>query len=130
MVRPRHLAIVLLSPLAVGTAWARKRLPRRQASPTEAPAAPAAQPTQPSATELPPVVVVEPSEKPKETKTKPKAKTAKGPTAPGGPPPAATQLPGNQISAAGPAGVLTTETKALDDARNNLLTQGGRMPTR
>ena len=68
--------------------------------------------------------MVEPSEKPKETKTKPKAKTAKGPTAPGGPPPAATQPTGNQISA-GAAGVLATETKALDDARNSLLTQVG-----
>jgi hypothetical protein len=80
---------------------------------------------QPSATELPPVVVVEPSEKPKETKTKPKAKPARGPTAPGGPPPEATPLTGTQISATGPAGVLASETKALDDARNSLLTQLG-----
>ena len=126
MVRPRHLAIVLLSPLAVGTAWSQEAPgPPPASSPTEAPAAPAAQPTQPSATELPPVVVVEPSEKPKEVKTKPKAKTAKGPTAPGRPPPAATQPTGNQISATGPAGILATETKALDDARNSLLTQVG-----
>ena len=125
MVRPHHLAIVLLSPLAMETAWAQQAPAPAPASPTEAPAAPEAQPTQPSATELPPVVVVEPSEKPKETKAKPKAKTAKGPTAPGGPPPEATQLPGTQISAAGPASVLATETKALDDARNNLLTQVG-----
>ena len=124
--RPRHLAIVLLSPLAVGTAWAQQApAPPPALPPTEAPAAPETQPTQPSATKLPPVVVEEPSEKPKETKTKPKAETAKGPASPGGPPPTATQLTGTQISATGRAGVLAPETKALDDARNSLLTQVG-----
>ena len=126
MVRLHHLAIVLVWAFVAETAWAQQPPAAPPASPpTEAPAAPATPPAQPSATELPPIVVVEPSAKPKKTKAHPKATTTKGPAVPGGPSPGPTQPTGTQISAIGAAGALATETKSLDDARNSLLTQVG-----
>jgi len=113
-VRLHSILVAVISSLAVETAWAQQQSATPSTSPTtEAPAT-----TEQSApTELPPVVVVEPSQAPT-TKTHKKATKKKGPSG-------TAQGAGSQTAASAGAGALAAATTTLNVARSNLLTTFG-----
>jgi len=126
-VRLLGLLVALVASVSTETAWAQQSPPApNSASPPATPGAAPPTSTTPSATTpytlLPPVVVVAPSEP--EKKTKPhKAAKANGTSLPDGPAPGAA--PGAAVAAAALASPIAVETKALDEARDHLLTQIG-----
>ncbi len=113
------ILVALVSPLAVEAAWAQQQ----PATPSTAPTSPTPA-AQSAPSELPAVVVVEPSEAPKKNTHK-QASKKKGPSVAAGPSPAGAQTAGGQTAASAAAGALAAETTTLNDARNSLLTTFG-----
>ena len=119
--RLHSILVALAVSLAVETAWAQQ--------PPTAPTPPSAAPPQPAvpagqAEQLPEVVVTQESQTQKKKKAPHKASAAKGPSAPAAPSTEALTA-GSQTPASAAASALAVDTKALNDARSNLLTQVG-----
>ena len=118
-----HSILVALAAvsLAVETAWAQQP-PTAQTPPS----ADTSQQAAPSGKgeKLPEVVITQESQTQKKKKAPHKA-LAKGPPAPGAPSPEAATSAGAQTAVNAAASALAVDTKALDVARGNLLTQIG-----
>jgi outer membrane receptor protein involved in Fe transport len=119
-VRLHSILVALAVSFAVGTAWAQQppTAPTPPSAASPQPAVPAGQ-----AEQLPEVVVTQESQTQQKKKATHKASAAKGPSAPAGPSTEATA--GSQTTASAAASALAVDTKALNDARSNLLTQVG-----
>ena len=118
--RLHSILVALALSLAVETAWAQQSptAPTPPNSGNPQPAAPAGK-----AEQLPEVVVTQESQTQKKKKAPHKASAAKGPSAPAAP--STETIAGSQTPASAAASALAVDTKALNDARANLLTQVG-----
>jgi len=121
-VRLHSILVAIAVSLAVETAWAQQppTAPTPPSAETPQPAAPAGQ-----AEQLPEVVVTQESQTQKKKEAPRKASAAKGPSAPAAPSAEAAAAAGTQATASAAASALAVDTKALNDARANLLTQVG-----
>ena len=118
--RLHSILVALAVSLAVESAWAQQ--------PSNAPTPPSAEAPQPATPagqgeKLPEVVVTQESQTQKKKKAPHKASAAKGPTA--APSSEAAAAAGTETAASAAATALAVDTKALDVARGNLLTQIG-----
>ena len=120
--RLHSILVAIAVSLAVETAWAQQppTAPTPPSAETPQPAAPAGQ-----AEQLPEVVVTQESQTQKKKEAPRKASAAKGPSAPAAPSAEAAAAAGTQATPSAAASALAVDTKALNDARANLLTQVG-----